>query len=341
MLRAPVRPLLLALIVLLPATTLAQDAAVAPPDAGVADAAAPASDPPDAAPMHVQCGVYLNQIVSVDVRAHQYTVDFWLWFRWRGGGHSLLDAYELVGARINSKGTPLRSTLPDGVEYAAVRINATFTREWDFTHYPFDDHDLEIIVEDTDLEEERLVFEPDVANSSFDPEIHVSGWKVEPRRIRVEHHVYRSNYGDTTLARGAESHYSRVVFSVGLRREGSARFFKVFFGLFVATLVSWCGFLFRPRDAGSRVGISIGSLFAAAAGTIAVNAQLPEVNGLTLADGVLFTCLSSILFGLVTSVVMLRFSEGEHVERAKRVNFVLAIALPVVVLSTLVWIVHS
>src|SRR5262249_3064366 len=152
---------------------------------------------------------------------------------------SPLDGFDLVSAKINSRGTPLRSRLPDGTEYTAARINAIVTRQWDFTRFPFDDHDLELMIEDSDLEEERLVFEADTANSDYDPELHVSGWKVERRGIHVERHTYRSNYGDTTIARGAESHYSRVVFKVGLRREGFGRFFKVFFGLFVATLVAW------------------------------------------------------------------------------------------------------
>ena len=324
---------------------------VAAQDAGPAASAAssgtaigmPLQAPPEASvesPTHVTVGVYLNQIISIDLRANQLTADFWLWFRWRGTARNPSDTFEIVGGRVNSRANSVRRTLPDGWEYAAVRLNVTITRQWDLTRFPFDDHMLEIVVEDAELAEAQFVFASDAVNTGMDPELSVPGWIVGDSDTHVLTHTYQSNYGDTSIEANAESRYSRFVFSVHLRRVGIARFFKVFFGLFVATLVAWFAFLFRPKDAASRVGVSIGSLFAAAASSIAINAQLPDVNGITLADEIVFLCLGAILTGLVLSIISLRLSDAPDAALAGKVNRVATVAFPVVIVVTMVVLVN-
>ncbi len=318
----------------------AQDAGV---DAGATIAPAPAPEDTSSGPLHVVTGVYLNQIISIDLKMNQFTADFWMWFRWRGGpsDYNPLDSFDIINARINSRATTERRTLPDGTEYAEIRLNATITRQWELERYPFDDHELQIAIEDATLEDHRLVFDPDVDNSDVDPDLSVSGWRIGEHHMTVATRVYHSNYGDTSLPTGSESSYSRVLFTVDLHREGLARFFKVFFGIFVATLVSWAAFLFRPKDAGSRVGVSIGALFAAAASSIAINAQLPEVNGITLADTIVFICLTAILIGLVLSIVSLRLADATDALLAHRVNRIATIAFPLAVIGAILLAVHG
>lgn len=331
------------LLSILAAPVAAQvDGGVAAPDAADAPQLEPTGE--EAAPtrpQHVVIGAYVNQIPLVDLKGNQFTIDFWLWCRWRGGARNPLDNAELVGGRVVSRGNVVRRTLADGTEYAAARITATFNRAWDLSRFPFDDHVLTIVVEDAELPATELVYEVDHANSDVDPELVVSGWLVGDHTARTVEHVYQSNYGDPTLSLGPESRYARFELGVTLRRAGVARFFKVFFGLFVATLVSWAAFLFRPKEASSRVSVSIGALFAAAASSIAINAQLPDVNGITLADEIVFLCMSSILVGLVLSIVSLRVSDHPEAVLARRIDRAATLALPLVVLAALAYVVSG
>jgi hypothetical protein len=256
-------------------------------------------------PEKIVVGVYVNQIYAIDLRANSFGVDLWVWFRWSGKGQSPLETFEIIGGRITSKTHLLKKKLAEGVEYCTARVTVTINKQWDLLRFPFDKHTLKVQIEDTEREAARMIYEADGVNEGSDPDIALSGWKVGKHGHKVADHVYHSNYGDTSIATGSESHYSRYIFTLELDRSGAGRFFKVFFGLFVATLVSWCGFFIRPKDASPRVSVSVGALFAASAVTVAINNQLPDSSGITLPDKLVFLSLGMILlslFGTVTSL---------------------------------------
>ncbi len=302
--------------------------------------AAPQSAP--AAPTKVVLGIYVNQIYQIDFKANHYGVDFWLWFRWPGTltGPPLLESFDVVGGRISSRTNVIKKKLADGIEYGAVRVNAIINKQWDLTHFPFDDHKLRLRIEDAERETSQVIFEADTANEGVDPDITLSGWSVARFGHELTDHVYKSNYGDTTLATGNQSHYSRYSFEVELKRSGSGRFFKFFFGLFMATLVAWCGFFIRPKDASPRVSVSVGALFAAAAVTIAINNQLPDVGYLTLADKMVFLTLAMILFSLFGTVTSLSLHYLSREASHRRIDRIGAVVFPLIYLVALVLIVR-
>ena len=328
-----------------PAGVLAEDAAV---DAGIvaeaiAEIAEPAEEEEVALPQQdIQVGMYINQLPSIDLRMNQFTIDFWIWFRWRGpASENPADTFEIIGGRINARMNPIRRTLPDGFEYSAVRINATITEHWDLTRYPFDNHEVGIEIEDALHEEPLWRYVSDTENTGIDPDLLVSGWQVGDFQTAVSTHAYHSNYGDTTLAAHAESEYSRFTFTLNLQRVGGARFFKVFFALFIATLAAWCSFFIRPRDASPRVSVSVGGLFASAASSIAINNQLPDSNAITMADQVVFLSLGTILFCLLGTVLALYFHYNGEEEKHRRLDKASAAIVPVAFLAILAWIITT
>ncbi len=276
----------------------------------------------------VTVGIYVNQVASIDLKNNAFTVDFWVWFRGPHRATSPLDSFELIDGRVNSKANVIKKTLANGQDYAAMRVNATIHRHWDLRRYPFDDHDLEIAIEDADLDATRSVFVPDPESQGKDPDVVVSGWDLEGFDHRVDTHLYHSNYGDTSIADSAETRYSRYVVVLHAKRRGSARFLKVAFALLIAVLVSWCAFFIRPKDASPRVSVSVGALFAAAAGTLAINSQLPDVNYATLTDKTVFLCLGMICLSLVGTVASLSLHylgrEADH----RRLDKIGAVVFP-------------
>ena len=292
-------------------------------------------------PEKIFVGVYLNQLNSIDLKAGTFSADFWLWFRWSGVGASPLDTFEIIGGRVLSKSNVIKKKLPDGLSYDAARINASITKQWALAHFPFDDHTINIQIEDAERETARAVYTADKTNEGVDPSVSVSGWRIANHSDEVQEHVYHSNYGDTSIPTGAESHYSRYVFSVELERMGQGRFFKFFFGLFVATLASWCGFFIRPKDASPRVSVSIGALFAAAAVTLSINNQLPDVAYLTLADKMVFLSLGMILLSLVGTVCSLSLHYLGKESTHRTLDRVGAVAFPLLYAGILFAIVRG
>lgn len=80
--------------------------------------------------------------------------------------------------------------------------------------------------------------------------------QAKPIAGDVVRQVYRTNQGDTSLPKGNESSYSRYAFSIEVRRPGYGRFSKVFFGLFIATMIALAAFWVRPKESSPRVSLS-------------------------------------------------------------------------------------
>ncbi len=296
---------------------------------------------PAPTPTSTRIGVYINQVAGIDLKASQYTVDFWVWFRGPDRAVSPVDTFEIINGRINSKTNIIKKKMADGANYAAARINATVYQNWDLRRYPLDNHRLELVFEDSEIDSNRGVFVVDQDGQGLDPSIAVSGWEIaRALETKVVDHRYDSNYGDLSVSQTAEIHFSRYEVRIAANRSGLARYFKVFFALLISVLVSWCAFFIRPKDASPRVSVSVGALFAGAAGTLAINNQLPDLNYLTLTDKTVFLCLGMILLSLVGTVLSLTLNYLGNESGWKRVDRYGAIAFPILFLVTLLVVIN-
>ena len=298
------------------------------------------ASPALAAPQRTTIGVYVVQVNSIDLKSNAFTVDFWLWFRGAPRTTSPIDAFEVIDGRVLSKTNVIKKTLPDGQAYAAARVSVTIHRQWDLRRYPFDDHDLEIVIEDQDLDTTESVYVSDATSQGKDPDVQVAGWDIEGFATRVEDHGYGSNYGDTSMAAGADARFSRFIAKLPARRHGVGRFLKIAFPLLVSVFIAWCAFFIRPKDAGPRVAVSVGALFAAAAGTVAINSQLPDINYATTTDRTVFLSLGMISLSLLSTVAALGFHYLENVPMHRRVDRAGALAFPVIYALLLVFVVR-
>jgi|SRR6185369_6281737 len=329
--------ILLVLLVSLPSPGRAADPkpeAAAKPEAAKVDSkedsATPAEAPEAAKPETIDVGTYLNQITAVDLRNNTFSVDFWIWFRWKNKALKPMDSFEVISGKINSKTNCTKSELPGEINYAACRVSATVIKHWDVTHFPFDDHTVAIEIEDGDIDETKGVYRADEKNSKLDPEVSVAGWNIGGYHAATEDRHYNSNYGDISLPSDSESVYSRYTFAVDLKRTSRGRFFKVFFGLFVAVLVSWCAFFIRPKDAGPRVSVAVGALFAASAITVSLNSTLPESNKVTLGEKLIFFTMLMILVSLMGTIGSLLLNYKGNEAGYKKLDRTSAILFPIV-----------
>jgi hypothetical protein len=277
-------------------------------------------------PEKVVVGVYVNQVYGLDLKGNQFSADFYLWFRWQNDEIKPLESFELANGRITSKTGVVKKKLPDGTNYASCRVVATITRFWDITRYPLDDQSLTFDIEDNEHEVNELVYVPDAQNSGVNAGVTVPGWHVGKLQQMVTRQTYHTNYGDTSLSPNGSS-YSRFSLAVPLVRAGRARLLKAFFGLFVAVLVSFLAFFVRPKDTGPRVSLAVGALFAAAASSLALHAQLPESEALTMTERMMIVTFTMIFFsaGITTiSLNLLYLGKDKILTRIDRIGGVVS-----------------
>ena len=251
----------------------------------------------------VQIGVYISQLPSLSLNTSSYSVLFFVWFRWNGDTLAPHNSFEVVNGRIESK--ECEPTYQEGdSKYVVCRVWASVSHAWDVKRFPFDDHIIQLSIEDNVFEEDELVYLADQQDSHVGPS-EIPGWDLRPGTATVESHHYQTNFGNSALPRGQGSSYSRFVYSMHAERHGWGYYLRLFTGLHVAVLVAFLALWIRPTDVDPRFGLGAAALFAAVASEFVVASSLPETNVLTMADQLHIASLGFIFISVVESVVSL------------------------------------
>lgn len=298
--------------------------------------------PAAAAPKEVVIGSYVNKVQDLNFRENKYTLDFFIWFRWKAEGaladYKPLESFEIINGRIDSKASVVEKKIGD-VNYASARITATIAETWELKDFPFDWHRTDVRIEDSQYTALDLVFVADQANSRLGDEIDMSGWKAGNFGSTVQKKRYRTNYGDTSLPTDAESEYSRFVMSWDIDRIGWGAAIKLLSTVILATAVAFVSFMVKPSDLDARFGMGVGALFAVAASAFVASSSVPDAGSMTVADLLHMVALGFIFFTLLLSAFCLRVEVSGREELAFRIDHWCLAVLPTVFYAWVGWVI--
>jgi hypothetical protein len=297
-----------------------------------------------AQPAAVIIGTYVNKVQDLSFRENRYTVDFYVWFRWKAQGaladYKPLDSFEIINGRIDNKTSVVEKKIGD-LNYASARVTATIAETWDLTDFPFDWHRNQVRIEDSALTTQDLTFVADKANSRLGDEIEMAGWRASNFGAEVQPRLYRTNYGDTSLPTDAQSEYSRYVISWDIDRVGWGAAIKLLSTVILATGVAFVSFMVKPSDLDARFGMGVGALFAVAASAFIVSASVPDSASLTVADKMHMVALGGIFFTLLISAFCLRLEVRGREELAFRIDHWCLGILPLMFYGWVVWAIFT
>ena len=306
--------------------------------------AAAQGTPAPAVPAEVIIGTYVNKVQDLSFRENHYSVDFYVWFRWKAEGaladYKPLDSFEIVNGRVDNKTSVVEKKIGDA-SYASARITATIAETWDLTDFPFDWHRTQVRIEDSQLTALDLTFVADKPNSRLGDEIEISGWRASNFGSEVQRRLYRTNYGDTSLPTDAHSEYSRYVVSWDIDRIGWGAAIKLLSTVILATGVAFVSFMVKPSDLDARFGMGVGALFAVAASAFIVSASVPDSASLTVADRMHMVALGCIFFTLLISAFCLRLEVSGREVQAFRIDHWCLAVLPALFYGWVGWAIFS
>jgi hypothetical protein len=300
-----------------------------------------AAVPLDATAKEVVVGAFVNQIHEFSLRDNSFTVDFYLWFRWKDAELKPYETFSVVDGRIESRTDPVVRELPNGERHAYTRVVARVTRFFDVSDYPLDNHQLAIIVEEEDLEAQKLRYVADVENSAASPSILLPGWDFERLNSSAGVGTYHSNFGDPTLPKGNESSYARLTTAVSFTRVGANFFIKLFFGLWACVLLSMLAFFMRPVNVDPRFGVGVGALFGAIASQYVVANALPDTNVITLADQMHLVAFFFIITSVTQSTVSLWLWETDRQVASHRLDVWFRLGMPMAYVFATAWLLRN
>jgi hypothetical protein len=260
--------------------------------------------PPDAKATPVLAGIYVDRVLELSVKQVSWTVEFYLWFRWRGDTPKSCEAFQIIDGSIENKELEVDETIARE-HYQRFRVVAKITKFFDVTRFPCDDHLLTIAIEHPEHQRHEVVFVADHDNSSVSSRVSVPAYRIQPAVVIEKPHSYKTTRGDPRLVAGTKSTHSQLRMGIGIERAGWGLYFKLFQFLFVAVLLALLALFIRPIEVDPRFGLGVGGLFAAVANAYVISALVPDTGVIALADVINAVGIGTILLSVVQSTISL------------------------------------
>ncbi len=272
----------------------------------------------ESGPDTVSVGIYVTSVHDVDFRQKEYSINLWLWLKYKRPEFDFMKNLEVPMAKTFEKSYATLDTLEDGRIYMLMKLQCVMKGTWKITYFPFDRQRLRFSIENSQYDASELTFVADTVGSHYG-KYFLMGWEKDSFNIKTEIKEYATSFGDPGLDK-PHSEYSSYRATIVVHRESWEMFFKLFLGMYIAFLISIVCFSIHPDNMDSRLALSVGSLFAVVGNKYIIDSSLPESNTFTLVDTLHGITLFYIFLVVASSVYTLKLFKEDKVEKAKRYN---------------------
>jgi hypothetical protein len=276
-------------------------------------------------PDTVKSGIYVTSIHDINFKDKEYTIDFWLWLKYKNKDFNFVENLEIPQAKTVEKSFSTIDTTGNEV-YLLMKLQCIMKDSWAIDNFPFDHQTLRLSIENSQFDSKSLVFATDTAGKQFDPRFTLRGWKIDSLKISAGTKVYETAFGDTSI-KPPHTAYSNFKVRVGISRDAMGLFWKMFLGMYVAFLIAYMCFYIHADSIDSRFGLSVGSLFAVIGNKYIIDGSLPESTTFTLVDTLHGITLVFILVVIVATAFSLRMIKKGKIDEAIKFDKFFSIAL--------------
>jgi hypothetical protein len=282
-------------------------------------------------PDTVKTGIYITSIHDIDFKQKEYTVDLWLWLKYKNKAFDFVQNLEIPQAKTFSKSF-FTIDSSDGKVYLLMKLQCVMKDSWKIGNFPFDKQSLRFSIENSQFDSRQLIFKTDTVGKQYDPRFTLRGWNIDSLSISTGIKQYETNFGDESLSK-PHSEYSTFKMKISIHRDAMDLFWKMFIGMYVAFLISYICFYIHADNIDSRFGLSVGSLFAAIGNKYIIDSSLPESTSLTLVDTLHGITLFFIFLVVTASAYSLSLVKKDKLKKANRFDMVMAQILLVAYLA--------
>jgi hypothetical protein len=318
------------------ATSSGSDAAPSPAGkaAGAKQAAADAAAAPST-PEQVTVGMYFNDVQAIDLRQHNYLVDFYIWFRWRDPDIDPSASMEFVNhseswSTVQTPAFEKPEKLPDGTLYQVKHIQGKMSRKMVLHDYPFDRQVIQVVIEDVSADISRMRYHVDKVSVNAD--LKLPGFLYAEPALKAYDYTHQTTFGDPRSP--TASTYSRLSFELPISRPHVNAFMKNILPILLAVICCSFVFLLHPSLVDSRFQVAVVSLLSIVALQITSSSELPTIEYMTLLDNLYvigyFYCIS-VVAALTWSTKLSHIHDGviepQYLQTARRFDRLAGAAL--------------
>lgn len=276
----------------------------------------------DTLPDSVQTGIYITSIHDIDFKQKEFTVNFWLWLKYKNKDFDFQQNLEIPQAKTVVKSYSTIDTSGNKI-YILMKLQCVMKDSWKIDRFPFDKQKLRVSIENSQFDSRSLVFVPDSLGKHYDPRFTLNGWTIDTFKVSSKIKAYETAFGDEELSK-PHSEYSSFRVSIGLERKAMGLFWKMFLGMYVAFFIAFVCFFIHVDHIDARFGLSVGALFAVVGNKYVIDSALPESTSFTLVDTLHGITLLFIFATIVSSVFALNTIKKGDIKTADRYDRITA-----------------
>lgn len=260
---------------------------------------------------------FVRSVEKVDLSESTFRIDFYLVFEVDLSEISLEEVkqFEFVN------GEPSMRIIDENIQGSrgelAYRVKGDFVTPFELGRYPFDNHNIEVILEFI-LGPSELNIE---AASMVNPDMIIVGWDYEGIEVREVVHSY-----------DGVNMVPRYVLSINIRRPPLSTILKNIMPITVISSIALLTFLISASNPSQRIGLGVSTLLSATAFHLSLLGGIPPTGEFTIADGIMLSVYLLHFYSLLISVYLMRLKDRDDKLRAENVNKKAMILLPVIII---------
>ena len=289
----------------------------------------------DAKPDTVRIGIYITSIHDIDFKQKEYSVNFWIWLKYKKEEFDFYNNLEIPQAK-NVTRSFVTTDSSDGMFITQMKLQCVMKDSWRIANFPFDRQSLRIAIENSQFDSRYLVFVPDTVGQHYDTRFTLRGWSVDSCLISTGIKTYETGFGDDDLVK-PRTEYSSFRIRLVVSREASGLFWKMFLGMYIAFLISFVCFYIHADGMDSRFGLTVGSLFAVIGNKYIIDSALPESSSFTLVDMLHGVTLFFIFATIAANAYSLNLIKKDKPAKAYRFDMLAATVVLILYIILNLW----
>lgn len=257
----------------------------------------------------VKLGIYLLSVHDINFAANTFSADFWIWANYKNPDLQPIKTLELINAKSHTEMLNLTQNKGQFI-WSQKKIQGIFRYHWNMANFPFDHHNITIVIEDSLHDINNLRYVIDNANSKYDSNISIPGFTIKNLTFETTKRQYDTNFGDPDAP--AISNYSSFRINLELERTSMWLFIKMHTALYIAFLITTLCFPIlmliqkTPQMINGLFSATVGSIFAVVINLRAADSVIGYSATLTLVDRLhILTLIYFVSLGAIAITILL------------------------------------
>lgn len=270
-------------------------------------------------PDTVKTGIYITSIHNIDFKQKEYSISFWLWFKYKNPAFDFEHNLEIPNAKSVTQSYVTIDT-SGGRIYMLMKIQCVMKDSWQINNFPFDQQRLRLFIENSQYDSRSMIFAADTLGRQFDPRFTLSDWNIDSCIVTTGIKKYETAFGDDHY-KTPHTEYSNFRVRVVINRSASGLFWKMFLGMYIAFLIAYVCFFIHADILDARFGLSVGALFAVVGNKYIIDSSLPESTSFTLVDtlhGLTLCCILAVVVANAWALWLVKQNKNKEADRLDR-----------------------